>query len=512
VHALLLGVVLAQLTPGPSLGVSATSLNLNPAQQQVVTVTGAAPPLEATLDQRIVSASVSPDATSVTVTATQATGSDVLHLVDANGAQATISIRVAFNAGTIVPQTALSVTGDPLDPDWLSAQVARWVSGITQAQPNARVTVGAPSPAPGPLAPGQSVQLTVPVQISGNGEYFDQTGSTSVTVQDVTADKIQPGVLFYDDDPEHVSQDGVLFRGSVSTTPTRLYYYHDDVQDPRRLLVVLSSDSPGPVSVELAEASAGPNIDVMHVGQTLTKNFLLTEARGEGLIVTLPQAPFPLEDVPMAAQQTVSGTVDLRVLSGGPVTVTVVAASAGVDPLSLLGGPVLPGDGHHRTGVFAIAGFGTTALDYTAGGTDSTVVIGDTDPTPPSVDTGETGHDYGDYGISHTIDLTMTNPGPTSMPAYLFFRPLAGPARGAFLVDNDLVEIGCVRQSTPYQVSSFDLAPGQTYHAVIKTMTDGGSFYPAELGVTATPPQPSAPPINAPDGCFPKPAAAAESP
>jgi hypothetical protein len=36
-------------------------------------------------------------------------------------------------------------------------------------------------------------------------------------------------------------------------------------------------------------------------------------------------------------------------------------------------------------------------------------------------------------------------------------------------------------------------------------MTDGGSFYPVEIGVTETTPQPSAPPITAPDGCFPSP-------
>ncbi len=511
-HALLLGVVLAQLTPGPALSVSATSVNLNPAQQRVVTVTGAAAPLQATLDRRLVNASVSSDGTSVTITATQATGSDVLHLVDANDAQATIAIRVAFNAGTIVPQTTLSVTGNPLDPDWLSAEVGRWVTGITHAQPGARVTVGAPSPAPTALAPGQSIALSVPVQITGNGESFDQTGTTVVTVQAVAEAPFQPGVLFYDDDPEHVGQDGVLFRGTISTTPTRLYYYHDDVADPRRLLVVLTTDASDPALVQLVEATAGPNMDVMHVGQTLTKNFMLTKARGEGIVVTLPQAqPYVLTDVPMAAQQLVSGTVDLRVLSGGPVTVTVLAVSSGIDPRSLLGGPVLSGDGHHRTGVFAIGGFGRQNLSYVAGGADTTVVIGDTDPTPPSVEDGATGHDYGDYGVSHTINLTMTNPGTSSASAYLYFKPLAGPARSAFIVDNNLVELGCVRESAPYQISAFELAPGQTYHSVVQTMTDGGSFYPAEIGLTATPPRPGAPPINAPDGCFPKPAADTQS-
>lgn len=213
----------------------------------------------------------------------------------------------------------------------------------------------------------------------------------------------------------------------------------------------------------------------------------------------------------MASQQLVSGTVDLRVLSGGPVTITVLAVSSGIDPRTLLGGPVLPGDGHHRTGVFAIGGFGTEGLSYVAGGADATVVIGDTDPTPPNVDGGSTGHDYGDYGVLHTISLTMSNPGTSSASAYLYFKPLAGPARGVFLVDNNLVELGCVRESAPYQVSAFDLAPGQTYHTVVQTMTDGGSFYPAEIGVTETPPRPSAPPINAPDGCFPKPAADSQS-
>src|SRR5579863_6216399 len=484
--------LLTPATPSPAaapLSLSPSRVNLNPAQQQVVAVTGATPPLQLTLDRKLVVVSADPNGTSLTISATQQTGTDVLHVSDATGASADIAIRVAFNAGTIVPQTTLTVTGDPAQPDWLAQEVTDWLTRVTQAMPGAQVTMGTVSPPPAPLAPGTSAQFTVPIQIAGNGQYFDQSGSTTVTAQNVPMQPFLPGVLFYDDDPEHVAQDGVLFRGAVSTTPTRLYYYHDDVADPRRLLVVLSTDSADPASVQLVEASAGPNVDVMHVGQTLTKNFLLAKARGEGVIVTLPQAqPYLLADVPMAPQQLVSGTVDVRVLSGGSVTVTVLAASPGVDPRSLLAGPVLPGDGHHRTGVFTIGDFGTASLSYAAGAGDSTVVIGDTDPTAPSADSSATGHDYGDYGISHTINVTMTNPGQSTASAYLFFRPLAGPARGVFLVDDNLVEIGCVRESTPYQVSAFELAPGQTYHAVVKTMTDGGSFYPAEIGLTGTPP------------------------
>jgi hypothetical protein len=472
-------------------------------------VSGASPPLTATLDRKLVSVTVSADATSVTISATQATGSDLLHIVDANGATAELPIRVAFNAGTIVPETTLTVTGNPAEPEWLAAQVTSLVSRLTQAMPGATTTIGTASAPAAPLWPGQSTEFTLPVQIAGNGQYFDRSGTTTVDVQNASLDAFSPSLLFYDDDPEHVSQDGVLFRGTVSAAqPARLFYYHDDTQDPHVLDVALTSNSQDPTSVQLVDARAGPNMDVMHVGQTLTKNFLLTKARGEGVIVNLSQdEPYLLADVPMAARQLVSGTVDLRVLSGGPIVVTVVAVSAGIDARSLINGPVLPGDGHRRNGIFTIAGYGFDKLAYTAGGPDATLVIGDTDPTPPNADPPATGHDYGDYGVIHTVDLAMTNPGSAPFTAYLYFKPLAGPARGAFLISGNFFDVGCVREPTPYQITSFELAPGQTYNTVVQTMTDGGSFYPAQIGLTATPPQATAPAINAPDGCFPKPEA-----
>jgi hypothetical protein len=244
----------------------------------------------------------------------------------------------------------------------------------------------------------------------------------------------------------------------------------------------------------------------MHVGQTLTKNFLVTKAYGEGVVVNLSQdEPYLLADVPMASRQLVSGTVDVRVLSGGPVVVTVLSISSGVDVRALLDGPILPGDGHHRTGVFKIDGFGSDTLNFTAGGPDTTLVVGDADPTPPSANPAAPGHDYGDYGVVHTINLNLSNPGTAPFTAYLFFKPLAGPARASFLIDGNLYDVGCVRVPTPYQVTSFNLNPGSTYRTVIQTMTDGASFYPAVVGITSTPPQPNAPAISAPEGCFPKP-------
>ena len=529
-HALILGLLVAQgvpspapsLSPAPSpsasppaattLVVSPESVNLNPAQQRIVTISGAVAPVTATLDARLVAVTVDPNATSVTVTANQATGSDILHLADANGARADVAIRVAFNAGTIVGATALRVTGNPADPAWLTRQVSNWVARLTQALPGAQTTVGYVAPPAAPLAPGAQIQFAVPVQIvSADGRYFDQTGSTVVNVQNVPADPFVPALLFYDDDPEHITQDGVLFRGTVTAAePTSLYYYHDNASDPRRIVVALAANSQDPTSVQLIDAPGGPNIDVMQVGHAVTRDFLLRKPRGEGTIVDLSQdEPFTLRDATMSARQGVAGNVDLRILSGGPVTVTVLAVSPGIDPRTLIAQPVMPGDGHHRTGIFRLTGFGADTLNYSAGSDDAKLAIGDRQPTPPSTDPNALGHDYGDYGVMHTIDVNLTNPADAPATAYLYFRPLAGIARASFLVDGSLNELGCVRQPVPYQISAFSLAPRATSRAVIQTMTDGGSFYPVEVGVTATPPQPTTPPIFSPDGCFPKPASSA---
>jgi hypothetical protein len=508
---------LATATPaGPRLTVSPQTVDLNPAQQRTVLVSGGSPPLAATLDGKLVQVAANDNATAVTITATQQTGNDVLHLIDANGARADVPIRVAFNAGTIAAATTLKVTGSPADGTWLVAQVKGLVAALTQAMPGAQTTFGDPvPPAPTPLPPGASMQFTVPVQIaSTNGQYFDQSGSTVVNVQNVPADAFAPLQLFYDDDPEHVTADGVLFRGTVtSAQPSRLYYYHDNASDPRRIVLVLSSASQDPTSVQLIDASAGPNADVMSVGHAVTRNFLLTKPKNQGTILDLAaDEPYTFKDVPMTARQGAAGNLDIRVLSGGPVTVTVLAVSPGIDPRTLLTQASLPDDGHHRTGVFQLSGFGNDALTYNAGGPDAKVAIGDREPTASNTDPAAVGHDYGDYGVWHSIAIALSNPSPAPATAYLYFKPLVGIARSSFLVDGALVEIGCVRVPQPYQIAAIPLAAGATQQVHLDTMTDGGSFYPVEIGVTATPPQPGAPPMSGPDGCFPKPGAPAPPP
>ena len=490
-------------SPGPALAANPASLALSPAQQQTVAIAGAALPLSAVLDRRLVIVTV--DGATLTVTATQATGSDTIHVTDSTGAALDVPVRVAFRAGTFVPSASLKITGTPADPQWLVREVARLVARLTTAMPGAQTSIAHVTPPPAPLMPGAQTQFDVPVQISGAGTYYDVSGTTTVSVQNVPAAPIVPAVLFYDDDPEHVTANGVLYRGTIDTAhPTRLYYYHDVGAEPHRIAVLLSAQR-DPSSVHVIDSTAGPNVDVMSVGHAATKNFLTDTARNQGTVVDVHGGePVIVDDVTLQNREGVAGTIGLNVVSGAPITVTVVSVSPGVDPRSLAGGDVLPGDGHHRNGAFSLANYGTASLAYQAGGPDAKVVYGDRDPTPENLDPQSPGRDYGDYGVLWNIAVTLANPTPAPQTMYLYERPIGGAVRSSFLLGDTLVEMGCARVSTPYQIAAYSLAPNQTYRLNVSTMTDGGSNYPLEVGVTQTPPQPTTPPIDAADGCFPK--------
>ncbi len=474
---------------------------MNPAQQETIQIVNAVPPVTATLQQHLVTASVNAMGTSVTVIATQSTGNDTLKLEDASGRSVEVPVRVAFNAGTIPTQLSLNVTGDPVDPQWLSQEVQTAVERATAVLPGAQATVASPPPVM--LAPGGTANVAVAVQIAGSA-YLDRSGVTNVTINQVPLVPAPAALLFYDDDPEDVADDGVLYRGTVTTSlPVRLYTYHENISTPRRIVVALSSDVTA--RVQTINAFAGPDIDVMSVGHAATLKYLTLAPHDEGEVLMLGAAGSQvLQDITEGNGELVAGVLDVRVLEGGPVTLTVMSVAPGEDPRLLLDDPPLPGDAHHRTGIFVLQGYGDDSATYTVGGSDAQIIYGDRSAPPSSTEPSPDDHDYGDYGVVRRINFTLTNPTDQESNAYLYERPLGGDVRSTFLVDGSLIQLGCVREPEAYQIAAYGLDPHQTYQVSIETMADGASNYPIEVGITATPPIPQTPPVGTPDGCFPK--------
>jgi hypothetical protein len=419
-------------------------------------------------------------------------------------------------AGVLPTNVSLTLTGAPADAAFVQAQIAVALDRVIRPtlQAGAVVRYGDPVPAVQPLGSGFETSFSVPVTISGSAEFAAVDGAVIVRVANLSVAPFAPVLLHLDDDPEYVRSDGVLFRSSVaSERPVRLYYYHENGAQTRRFMLVLTATAANPSRVQIIDASAGPSADVMSVGHAVSRTFVQVQPLGEGVVVDVAAGmPFVQRDVTVGPSEGVAGVVDLRVLAGGAVTMTVLAAGPGADPTALLDAARVAYDGHDRHGTFALTGIGEATVAYTVGGPDASLEYGNPAHGPQNVDPNDRGRDAGDYGVLQRITFDLANPLHAPATVYLYEQPVEGVVRSSFLVNGALVDLGCARLSQRYQIASYQLGPGSAASLRVLSMTDGGSNYPLEVGVTTTPPLPTTPPIDAPDGCFPKPGIAPPPP
>jgi hypothetical protein len=408
--------------------------------------------------------------------------------------------------GTIPATLSLEVTGTPADGAFLAGQIRDALDRVIRPTlaPGAAISYGPIVPWPLPsLVGGAQLTLNVTVAISGDGAYAPLTAVTTVTISNISVPTLAPSLLYLSDDPEYLRNEGLVFRNDVTAArPARLYYYHSDIGVPRDLDVVMTAMVP--TRVQFFASGAGPDLDVLDVGHSVTRGLLSSLQSHVGTIVDLlPGMPFTIRHALMLQGEVVAGAVDVYVMSGGAATLSVVATPAGGNVNTYLAGPRLWQDGHHRHGAFDLTGFGALAATYTVGGSPAAVQYGGRTPTPRNLDPADDGRDYGDYGVVHRIVFTLVNPTDTAQIAYLYEKPLAGPVRSTFIVDGQFKELGCVRFERQYYVAEYQLPPHSNSATTTVTMTDGGAFYPIEYGVTDIVPFPFTPPVGSPDGCSP---------
>jgi hypothetical protein len=410
----------------------------------------------------------------------------------------------------------LTVTGDPATPEFLTEQIRAAVLNALPAEltgPSGALNIGPILPRPAALASGFLTTFRVAVQVDPGGGAAPVAAQTTVDVNNAGLPGFLPERLSFRDDPERITTDGVLSRTTVvAGQPGRLYYYHENRGERRRFCVVLSANDSVRTRVQIVAAGGGPDIDVMGVGHAVTKTFLTVQPHNEGIVVDIAGGKPILErDVPVGPGAGIVGSLDLNVLEGGPLTATVMAIPPGAEPVAYLYALKRADDGHLRHGSFDLRGFAQRVIAYTAGGHDVTYVYASRRSTPAPAASGESGHDYGDYGVVGRVWFDLDNPSPAPATLYLYEQPLGGAVRSSFLVNGTVVEVGCVRVPHHYLIASYTLGPHAIGRIELRTMTDGGSNYPLEIGLTTIAPLSAAPPIFSADGCFPKPGGAAAS-
>ncbi len=408
-------------------------------------------------------------------------GSTTATVTDSRNVTRDVPIRVAYAAGALADETSLRVTGSPTSADYLREALALAVSRAATLRSGASINVPPETiPVRGNLKIDDRIEIDVPAQIAGNG-YLPVNGITHVLVENTALPSIQPARLLVSDYPERLTANGVLFTARLDRAQAQrfLYYHYNPANEPaRRILLKARNSSNAPATVQIIDGSAGPGTNEMEVGHLSTKRFLVREARNEGQVMTIaPGATANLVDHPLPPQNVISAILQLRLVSGDPLDLTLVAQDAlaptdqSIDTVQLLAGGA-----PHARGVYPVPTF-FFERTYDVDGADLDIPIGQL--PLPNLREGEALS--GDYGVEQSMNVVIVNMTRGSRAIALYANPRGGRATGTFLIDGTLVQAHALAAFSRFKIWQETINAGTFRRIRIVTMPEGGSSYPLRL-------------------------------
>jgi hypothetical protein len=425
---------------------------------------------------------VAVDQATLTVTLTgKKPGSTFVTVSDARGLSRDVPVRVAFPAGTAASQTTLSITGDPASADFIRQEVAAAVVRAAAVRPGAQVVVGPDDVAfQGNLTQDRVAVLTVPVLIQGNA-YFEVDASTRVDVRNVAAPRISPGSLMVSDYPERLEENGSLFAADLrSEQPSRFLYFHYNPpgQPDRRIVLRADNHSSQPALVQFISGRGGPSPNEMEAGHKATKAFLINVVQNQGRLISIPgNTSINIAEQDLPAGNVACNLLQLRLLSGGDVHLTLFAQGADGDPNVPLGtGDLLEGAHKHARGIYPIPEF-YYATQWNVNGEYLELPIGQI-PLPNDLQGQALS---GDYGVLQSFVVTLQNPLSTPQSVAIYENPRGGRATSTYLIDGVLVQSHQVPPFSRYKIRQYVVPARGFVRVTIVTMPEAGSSYPLKL-------------------------------
>jgi hypothetical protein len=446
-----------------------------------LTVSSAISPIAAVVRDPAVAA-VALDQASMRVTIFGKTpGSTVVTVSDARGLRRDVPVRVAYLAGTIADRIELPLTGDPASPDFVREQVAHAVREAASPRPGAQIVVTADDvPIHRPLEQDDVATFDVPVLIQGNDD-FEVDGSTRVDVANVAAPRISPDSLMVSDYPERLTENGTLFTADLrSEQPSRFLYFHYNPpgQPDRRIVLRAENLSREPSIVQFISGRGGPSSNEMEVGHTATKRFLINVVQNQGRLLTLAgNSTTAIVEQDLPAGTIVCNLLQLRVLSGGNVHLTLIAQNAADDPAAAVAGStLLESSVNHARGIYPIAEF-HFATQWKVTDEYLELPIGQL-PLPNDLRGQALA---GDYGVLQSFVVSVENPMGTPQAIAIYENPRGGRATGTYLIDGVLVQSHQVPPYSRYKVRQYIVPAHGFVRVTIVTMPEAGSSLPLRL-------------------------------
>lgn len=283
-------------------------------------------------------------------------------------------------------------------------------------------------------------------------------------------------IILFSNEPERVHGPGLLYHSNLlAGERARLVYHHQNrsgrMLNFRVLLVNLSGTNK---KVLWRSGCAGPDISTYGVGSVAAERYLRKLKDGQGTYLTLSRhATTCIFERSLPPDQSVSGLMDLHLLSGDEVGIIVLAEESGAGRYgSYSGNSRLYDSAPPR---FEPAGL-TMHHIYDLDGNWLFLRMGKGEMRDRS-----NSPLIGDYGMLVEYVVTLMNSEGRTRKVSLTFDATAGEAQGVFLINGLMVRTPVVRPRSPFTLHVFRLGPYEKREVTITTIPAGGSHYPASL-------------------------------
>lgn len=375
-------------------------------------------------------------------------------------------------AAYLPDRVQLEIAGDAPDNDELRDAMLIQLKASASVAPDASIQFTALSPS----SSGSGWEAKV---VADSPSCIKVNRSIPITVSRGPHYRDAANAVLFSNDPESVYSPGILYNTNiVHGDYARLAYHHQNRSGSKlRFRILLTNLSSTSQRVFYRGGNAGPDVSTYMVGSAAVEKYLRSYGRGQGYYLTLsPNATTVVFDRTAGDNFSVSGLMDLHLLTNGEVGVTVVAEK--------------PGDSTHKAYIAGNTGGAPgvhyPARYYPAVSTRSESYDLDGNWLFLRVGKGET-FDYrgrpllGDYGMLLEYRVSLINTAGRSRNVAISFDATAGEARAAFLINNELVRTPIVFARDPYRMKVLTLGPYENREVSLVTIPAGGSNFPANL-------------------------------
>ncbi len=398
-------------------------------------------------------------------------GEGEIHLrTGANEAKLVFTVRKL--AAYLPDKVQLQLAGDLPDRSELREAMLIQLSASASVAPDATIQFSDIAPS----ASGSGWEAKV---IADSPSRIKVSRNIPITVSRGSTYRDHANAVLFSNAPESVYTPGLLYGSHlVNGDRARLAYHHQNRSgDKLRFRILLANLSSTNQRVFYRAGNAGPDISTYQVGFASVERYLRSYGRGQGYYLTIaPNATTVLFSRVANADHSVSGLIDLHMLTNGEVGVSVVAEKPGSPANNAyIAGNTGGAPGAHYSPRYH-PGATSRNDSYDLDGNWLFLRVGK----------GET-FDHrgrplmGDYGVLLEYRVSLINNVGYSRTVAISFDATAGDAMAVFLINGELVRTPMVRARDPYQIKVLTLGPYENREINLVTIPAGGSHFPANL-------------------------------